>query len=405
MYRLGAMQAVGRTFGEALAHRAKSLLGKTTESKECREEFWALRDINLDIQQGQVTGIIGRNGAGKSTLLKILSRITDPTEGRAEVRGRVASLLEVGTGFHPELSGRENIFLNGTILGMKRSEIREHFDDIVDFAEMGKFIDTPVKRYSSGMYVRLAFAVAAFLQPEVLIIDEVLAVGDVTFQQRCLGRMREVAEGGRTVLFVSHQLGAVRTLCSRCVMLEHGNIVADGDTPEVVNRYLRGGEEVGDSLSLWQANQSTAQIRNDVVELTQVQLQDASGKLRGQFSRRESVKLQVRYRVTQPETVVRTCLQWVAANGSVAFTSVDEGGRAPARGPGDYVTECEVPAELLNIGQYDVVVALDHPHHRLHISPIATVRCEISDPELYRLLRRVPDGAVFPNLRWRAKSA
>lgn len=207
-------------------------------------EFWALRDVSFTVQRGEVVGIVGRNGAGKSTLLKILSRITEPTSGRARLRGRVASLLEVGTGFHPDLTGRENIFLNGAILGMKRAEIARKFDEIVAFAEIERFLDTPVKRYSSGMYVRLAFAVAAHLEPEILIIDEVLAVGDSAFQKKCLGKMDEVARGGRTVLFVSHNMSAVQSLCSHAVLLEEGRVAAIGEPQPVLARYLqRGGED------------------------------------------------------------------------------------------------------------------------------------------------------------------
>lgn len=203
------------------------------------EEVWALRDVSFEIRRGEVVGIIGRNGAGKSTLLKILSRITDPSEGRVSIKGRVASLLEVGTGFHPELTGRENVFLNGAILGMARAEIKGKFDEIVAFAEVEKFIDTPVKRYSSGMYVRLAFAVAAHLDPEILIVDEVLAVGDIAFQKKCLGRMSKVAKEGRTVLFVSHNMEAIRKLCSRGLLLEGGRILLEGGADKVISRYIQ----------------------------------------------------------------------------------------------------------------------------------------------------------------------
>ncbi len=205
-----------------------------------KEEFWALKDVNFDIQQGDRVGIIGRNGAGKSTLLKILSRITEPTTGEIRIKGRVASLLEVGTGFHPELTGRENIYLNGAILGMSRSEIKRKFDEIVDFAEVEKFLDTPVKRYSSGMYVRLAFAVAAHLEPEILVVDEVLAVGDAQFQKKCLGKMQDVSKNeGRTILFVSHNLGAVVSLCERGILLDRGKLKEEGSISSVINRYLK----------------------------------------------------------------------------------------------------------------------------------------------------------------------
>jgi len=238
---------------DALAVQAKRLLwgpsiadGVGTETSE---EFWALRDVSFEIQRGDVVGIIGRNGAGKSTLLKVLSRITEPTTGRIRMKGRIASLLEVGTGFHPELTGRENIFLNGAILGMSKSEIRGKFDEIVAFAEVEKFLDTAVKHYSSGMYVRLAFAVAAHLEPEVLVVDEVLAVGDATFQNKCMSRMRTVAADGRTVLFVSHNMAAVTALCDRGMLLQRGSLVLASDIASVVNRYRELAEPEGGARS------------------------------------------------------------------------------------------------------------------------------------------------------------
>ena len=232
-----------RKFSDALIHAAKAPLRWINPQPEIpslksTEDFWALKDVSFEIKQGEVVGIIGRNGAGKSTLLKILSRITEPTSGRITLKGRVASLLEVGTGFHPELTGRENIYLNGAILGMAKSEIKSKFDEIVAFAEIDKFLDTPVKRYSSGMYVRLAFAVAAHLEPEILIVDEVLAVGDAQFQKKCMGKMQDVAvNGGRTVLFVSHQLGMIRSLCTRGFLMASGQVQFAGPTDEVINQY------------------------------------------------------------------------------------------------------------------------------------------------------------------------
>ena len=239
LYGLG--QAAGRTWKRLLARAAK---GTGADEPGSPGEFWALRDVSFDVRQGEVVGIIGRNGAGKSTLLKILSRVTEPTAGRFGVRGRVGSLLEVGTGFHPELTGRENIFLNGSVLGMSRAAVRKRFDEIVAFAEIDRFLDTPVKRYSSGMFVRLAFAVAAHLAPDILVIDEVLAVGDAAFQKKCLGRMQEIAHRHTTVLFVSHNMPAVAHFCARAIWLEEGRIQEEGQAGRVVARYLaKGGRE------------------------------------------------------------------------------------------------------------------------------------------------------------------
>lgn len=235
--------ALRDVMAQGVRNLGKKILAPLTSRHESltssREEFYALRDISFEIKQGDRVGIIGRNGAGKSTLLKILSRITEPTDGRIEIKGRVASLLEVGTGFHPELTGRENIFLNGAILGMGRAEIKRKFDEIVAFAEVEKFLDTPVKRYSSGMYVRLAFAVAAHLEPEILIVDEVLAVGDTQFQKKCLGKMEEAGKGGRTILFVSHNMGAILSLCTRCILFENGWKIADGVPAGVAEMYMQ----------------------------------------------------------------------------------------------------------------------------------------------------------------------
>src|SRR5436309_1717009 len=234
-YQIGQLRPAYGTLRDSVVHGIKRL--RTGHVHEPRETIWALKDVSFEAQQGDVIGVIGANGAGKSTLLKILSRITTPTEGRAEIRGRVGSLLEVGTGFHPELTGRENIYLNGSILGMKRGEINRNFDAIVEFSGVEKFIDTPVKRYSSGMYVRLAFSVAAHFEPEVMIVDEVLSVGDADFQRRSIGRMETIGNSGRTVLFVSHNLQGILQLCDRAILLQDGRVVRNGPTPEVVAHY------------------------------------------------------------------------------------------------------------------------------------------------------------------------
>jgi lipopolysaccharide transport system ATP-binding protein len=264
-YTLLHQQDRHATFRDALTHRVKSLKSSFTKTAiaplaQTSEDFWALKDVSFDIQAGDRVGIIGRNGAGKSTLLKILSRITAPTNGEIRIQGRVASLLEVGTGFHPELSGCENIFLNGAILGMSKAEISRKFDEIVEFAEISRFIDTPVKRYSSGMYVRLAFAVAAHLEPEILIVDEVLAVGDAQFQKKCLGKMEDVANAGRTVLFVSHNIQAISTLTTSAIFLVQGQLVKQGPTEQVINEYLRYGANAHDLVYRDQPSDSVPNI-------------------------------------------------------------------------------------------------------------------------------------------------
>lgn len=243
-YRIGDGLASYETLRESITRLAKAPFVRLMGRGSRQQTIWALDDVSFQVKRGEVLGIIGRNGAGKSTLLRLLGRITEPTRGRAEVWGRVGSLLEVGTGFHPELTGGENVFLNGAILGMKRREIVAKFDAIVSFAEVEKFIDTPVKHYSSGMYLRLAFSVAAHLEPEILLVDEVLAVGDASFQKRCLGKMGEVSQEGRTVLFVSHNIGAVTELCHRALLLEHGKLAAEGPASDVVARYVKSTQEL-----------------------------------------------------------------------------------------------------------------------------------------------------------------
>jgi len=295
-YRLGQMQTGYRLLSEVLTERLRSRTLRTP----AREPFWALRDISFEVKRGETFGIIGHNGAGKSTMLKILARVTPPTEGDLRLRGRVGALLEVGTGFHAELSGRENIFLNGAILGMRRGEIGRKFDEIVEFAEVEKFIDTPVKRYSSGMYLRLAFAVAAYLEPEILIVDEVLSVGDLAFQQKCLGRMESVAGEGRTVLFVSHNLPAVTKLCPRAMLLAHGQKITEGPTRDVIESYVAASRrDAAIPLGERPDRQGNGRLRFDEIVLEQ-----ASGPVDSPQSGSD-VDIVLRYRTTDGRPVPR----------------------------------------------------------------------------------------------------
>src|SRR5689334_9393233 len=316
--------------------------------------IWALKDVDFEIAAGEIVGIIGRNGAGKSTLLKILSRITEPTIGRAELYGRVGSLLEVGTGFHPELSGRENIFLNGSILGMSRKEIESKFDEIVAFSEIEKFINTPVKRYSSGMYVRLAFAVAAHLQPEILIIDEVLAVGDYTFQQKCLNKMQDVSTGGRTVLFVSHNLGAVSRLCDRCLLLEGGQLLDSGPTASVVQTYMTSG--LAERPEYTQASNPAKAIN-----IRRIALCGADGEIRSDIRYDESMTFEFIYEANEPVSGTSLGVMVYTLDGTCAFTSADIDAHSEllaGRQPGTYHTQVTIPPRWLNVGRYTVKVAL-----------------------------------------------
>jgi lipopolysaccharide transport system ATP-binding protein len=286
------------TLRDVLANGARRFTDKlrhpfaVPESDPTHEEFWALKDVSFDIQQGDRVGIIGRNGAGKSTLLKILSRITEPTSGKVSIKGRVASLLEVGTGFHPELTGRENIFLNGAILGMSKAEIKSKFDAIVAFAEVEKFLDTPVKRYSSGMYVRLAFAVAAHLEPEILIVDEVLAVGDAQFQKKCLGKMDDVGKEGRTVLFVSHNIAAINRLCTKCVYLEHGEVASIGTTSAVVESYLSAGFSTQSGEVIFTGGE------NEIIRMISARTVGIEGTPKSVFRSDEDIRVTITYQVT-----------------------------------------------------------------------------------------------------------
>jgi lipopolysaccharide transport system ATP-binding protein len=318
-----------------------------------KETLWALKDVSFEIQPGEVVGIIGRNGAGKSTLLKLLGRITRPTSGHAVVRGRIGTLLEVGTGFHPELTGRENIFLSGAIAGMRQDEIRRKFDAIVDFAEMSQFLELPVKRYSSGMYVRLAFAVAAHLEPDNLLIDEVLAVGDASFQKKCLSRMEAASQQARTVLFISHNLGAIRQLCPRCILIDHGHLVQDGPTPEVLRRYndLLCHLDVDENTNLRdRLNRSTGAVR-----FTDVSVENATGEKKWDFQVGETVRMRTTYRVFETVPNLRYFFALESPTHYETITSVSEVvSSEPLVAGTSYSISLELPAIGLRAGDYGV---------------------------------------------------
>lgn len=315
--------------------------------------FWALKDVSFEVEEGETVAIIGRNGAGKSTLLKILSKITPPTTGEVDMRGRVASLLEVGTGFNPELTGRENIFLNGAILGMTKKEIQSKFDQIVEFSEISKFLDTPVKRYSSGMYVRLAFAVAAHLDPEILIVDEVLAVGDAQFQKKCLGKMDEVSKGGRTVLFVSHNMGAVKNLCKRAVLLEQGHVKAIGETEEVLKAYL-GETEHNQATIYYPLNEEKK------VQINRVSLLNKQGEPSMEIDLAEEFNIQVECEYRENVSKVnRICLTLLDSNGNPVLQTFDvdcNPNYYQKRPAGKYLVTYKFPPGLFNQQVYKIQV-------------------------------------------------
>lgn len=330
-------------------------------SSKGADGFWALNDVSFHVNQGDVVGVIGRNGAGKSTLLKILSRITEPTKGRIRIRGRVGSLLEVGTGFHPELTGRENIFLNGAIIGMSRADIARRFDEIVAFSEVQPFIDTPIKRYSSGMYLRLAFAVAAHLEPEILLVDEVLAVGDASFQKKCLGKMSEVASEGRTILFVSHNLGVVANLCTRGILLSHGQVLADCPAREAIARYIDMGKE-DDGQRTWD-NERAPQTDN--VRLRAIRLV-SKGRVSGDVSIDQPFDVEVDFETLRPNVELSTSLHLTHAIGGEVLATANFPSATIGRDEwfgkmlpvGLFRAKCTFPANLLNEGQYALNVVL-----------------------------------------------
>ncbi len=360
-YDIGAPEEVYSTLREALVGAARAPFARLFHPGRRRadETMWALKGVSFEVEPGEVVGIIGRNGAGKSTLLKILSRITKPTTGEVDLYGRVGSLLEVGTGFHPELTGRENIFLNGAILGMRRTEIERKFDEIVAFAEVEKFLDTPVKRYSSGMYVRLAFAVAAHLEPEILIVDEVLAVGDATFQKKCLGKMGDVAKQGRTVLFVSHNMVAVKSLCTRAILLDGGQVTREGNMDEVVDAYLTAGTDMAKTGII--PDDAPRLYCTDEARVRSVQLTDLSGQPVAQLYLGQPFRVVLTFEVMKEIDDAIIEVDVATLDGSpVTYTSTIDGGEAPVYlSPGRHTLTLEMDVILMP-RQYTFLVAISH---------------------------------------------
>mgnify|MGYP000925458129 CR=1 FL=1 len=371
-------------------------------------KFWALRHVSFEIEHGQVMGIIGKNGAGKSTLLKILSRVAEPTEGYAEIRGRVGSLLEVGTGFHPELTGRENIYLNGAILGMKRAEIDRKFDEIVAFSEIGKFLDTPVKRYSSGMYMRLAFAVSAHLEPEVLVVDEVLAVGDAEFQRKCLGKMSDVASEGRTVLFVSHNMSAIQRLTSECIVLDNGQMIMRAPTAKAVDYYLTHDFESGG-----EHRYTPDEIPNSAAPFKPiaVRVKTAKGITTDNQLSTEPITVEVEYELTADITGLRVGIYLFTSRGEFIFTSFDTDDIAKynhyrVRKAGHYISRCVIPADMLNEGRFVIGMNASSYMVKRYFGDERALNFNVNStgaPGMQWV--EVRNGPVRPRLDWEIKEA
>ena len=382
-------------------------IGKVNDRGNSDGDYvWALKDVNLNIEQGQILGIIGRNGAGKSTLLKLLSRVTAPTTGDIRVKGRLASLLEVGTGFHPELTGRENIFLNGAILGMTRVEIRRQFDAIVDFSGCGKYIDTPVKRYSSGMYVRLAFAVAAHLESEILIVDEVLAVGDAEFQARCIGKMQDVSQqSGRTILFVSHNMGSVKKLCPQSALMRYGQLVNFGDTQEIINDYFVGESKNQRKRSWGKSDPAEC----DEIELHEISVSDKSGSYDSVIATDTPLQVDIYYSLKKPVHQLRVSILLMTNDGTVVISSSDMMSDVEnnPRQKGSYVSSCSIPPLLLNRMQYVVRVDFEIPRSGNLLSGhyVDFDVSELTVNQLGRTISPSPPGIVHPLLDWEVKAA
>lgn len=401
-YRISGFTAQYRTIRDVLVGLVKR------QAPRPQETFWALKDVSFDVERGEVLGIIGRNGAGKSTLLKILSRITTPTSGRAEVYGRIGALLEVGTGFHSELTGRENIYLNGAILGMKRQEISRKFDEIVSFAEVEKFIDTAVKHYSSGMYLRLAFAVAAHLEPEILIVDEVLAVGDANFQRKCLGKMNDVASEGRTVLFVSHNIPTLMRLCRTGLLLDKGNVIMRGDIQAVVEKYLSdGAEQLGEQV--FDPQRLTAPSASEVM-FTAARVRSAGGAVVSQVPWSEGAVLEFEYVVREPIRGAQLMYHLYNGDGTCVLSSSDFDhnlSRAEdVHQAGRYIARCPIAADFLRPGRYTLDIFASVPRFKSLDQIQSALAFEVfDDGSFVAQLHQNRPGVVLPALPWQTQPA
>jgi len=401
-YRIG-MDRTYKTFSENVTNLLKSPLKTIKNIRKHNDIFWALKDINFEVNRGEILGIIGRNGAGKTTLLKILNRITYLTEGEVILRGRVGSLLEVGTGFHPELTGRENIYFNGAILGMKKQEIENKFDEIVGFSGVKKFLDTPIKRYSSGMQVRLAFSVAAHLEPEILLIDEVLAVGDAQFQNKCLEKMEDISRRERTVLFVSHNMGAINKLCTKAMFIENGSIKRIGFPNEIVQEYLNVESSL-QGYKIWE-NENSAP-GDDIIRLLRVTIKDSGGKINYRFGMDAPFIIEIKYILLKEAPSTKIGVKLIANNGDVVFVSNDGDflDIANKRKKGIYVTQCYIPANLLNIGFYYITVNAVIPLHRQHFEKKNILKIEInSSGGVGAHIADNRKGLIRPLLKWALK--
>ena len=409
-YRIGYEKQARDTFAEVITdwvsrtiknyRRLRNLTKFDQSNEEIEDIIWALRDVSFEIKPGEVIGVIGKNGAGKSTLLKILSRITFPTSGIVELNGRVSSLLEVGTGFHPELTGRDNVYLNGTILGITRYEINRKFDEIVDFSGVSKFIDTPVKFYSSGMGVRLAFSVAAHLEPEILLIDEVLSVGDAAFQKKSLGKMEEVSMQGRTVLFVSHNMGAVRSLCSRGLLLEEGALVKDDDVDQVINSYL-SSKDVSTAGRLGWSEADAPQDKELI--LFGIELISKSGEVKTTFQIDEGFEIRIHYEIREEVKNLRLYLRFKTTMGETVFATYEDAQIQEGfnRKPGRYTAICKIPPNILNNLTYRINIGFDSPGHKVLIPGREYLEVDIIDTsDGYRYVKGAFDGPIRPVVDW-----